>query len=67
MMARAAEAIRCTRTAASGSPRRRASARRAGRPDPLIGGTGAAEREAMHETFGLETLLDVERRRTTER
>ena len=42
------------------------AALRAGEPDPLIGTDGAAEQHAMHETIGLETLLDVERR-TTER
>ena len=42
------------------------AALRDGRPDPLIGGTGATEQEALHQTIGLEALLEVERR-TTER
>ncbi len=35
-----------------------------GRPDPLVGGEGAAEQQRMHETIELETLLAIERRTT---
>lgn len=33
-----------------------------GRPDPTIGAEGHAEQQLMHETIGLEKLLDIERR-----
>ncbi|HET6184495.1 MAG TPA: isocitrate lyase/PEP mutase family protein [Acetobacteraceae bacterium] len=36
------------------------------RPDPLVGAEGGAEQNLMHETIGLATLLEIERR-TTER
>ena len=37
-----------------------------GEPDPLVGAAAAAENEALHQSIGLETLLEVERR-TVER
>jgi len=39
---------------------------RDGRPDPLIGTEAAAEQHRLHDTIGLETLLEIERR-TVER
>ncbi|MGH7154988.1 MAG: isocitrate lyase/PEP mutase family protein [Acetobacteraceae bacterium] len=38
------------------------AALRAGRADPLIGTEGPAEQHVVHETIGLELLLDIERR-----
>jgi len=39
---------------------------RVGKADPLIGTDGPAEQQLLHETIGLEKLLDIERR-TVER
>src|SRR5262249_31774827 len=41
-------------------------ARAAGNPDPLIAGHGRAEQQLVHETIGLEAMLEIERR-TVER